>query len=318
MTADEVIESYVRDVAWHLPRRKRDDVAFELRALLADELAAKAHAANRAPDKAMAVELMRSFGRPAEVARRYHDRPAIIEPADTHHFVIWTVAGAVCISFFGLLSATPSLNGKFFLQWLGLLVVVFAAMGWCRRRSPGVVRWKPSRGPDAESLLVGFVSTFCTLIFPFFMYVAPQTFVSVMFFGAVINSGVELTPEFLWSWQRIATIVVLGSMVMIHGAVMVRRRWSPRLQWSIVTAHATLALLCFIQAAPMHPLMGGETFRVFVLPKANDVAAPIFYGLGAFMILCALYGAYLEWMRIKPAPALGAGAEHAAGSVGAH
>lgn len=30
MTADDVIESYVRAVASYLPRRKRDDVAFEL------------------------------------------------------------------------------------------------------------------------------------------------------------------------------------------------------------------------------------------------------------------------------------------------
>jgi len=311
MTADEVIESYVRDVAWHLPRRKRDDVAFELRALLADELTARAHAATRAPDKAMAIELMRSFGRPAEVARRYHERPAIIDPADTHHFVIWTIAGAVAIGLLSLIQVTKNIEFRLFCEWLGILVIVFAAMGWCRRQNPGVVTWKPTRGPDAESLVVGIVSTVCTLIFPFFVYVAPQTFVSVMFFGAVINSGVELTEEFLWSWQRIATILVLGSMVVIHGAATVKGRWSPRLRWSLVAAHATLALLLFIHAPPMHPLMSGEAFRVFVLPKANDVAAPIFCLLGAFMILCALYGAYLEWMRIKPAPALGSGTVHA-------
>ena len=34
MTADDVIQSYVTDVALKLPRASRNDVAFELRALL--------------------------------------------------------------------------------------------------------------------------------------------------------------------------------------------------------------------------------------------------------------------------------------------
>ena len=34
MNANNVIESYVTDVALQLPRRQRNDVAFELRALL--------------------------------------------------------------------------------------------------------------------------------------------------------------------------------------------------------------------------------------------------------------------------------------------
>ena len=55
MNANDVIESYVRDVGYCLPRGKRNDVAFELRALLGDELAAKAQAAGRAPDKAMVM-----------------------------------------------------------------------------------------------------------------------------------------------------------------------------------------------------------------------------------------------------------------------
>src|SRR5262245_8316293 len=66
MNANEVIESYVCDVARSLPRDKRNDVAFELRALLADELAAKAQAAGRAPDEAMAMDLLQRFGRPAD------------------------------------------------------------------------------------------------------------------------------------------------------------------------------------------------------------------------------------------------------------
>ena len=51
MNAQDVIESYVRDVARLLSRDKRNDVALELRELLHDELAARAEAAGRAPDR---------------------------------------------------------------------------------------------------------------------------------------------------------------------------------------------------------------------------------------------------------------------------
>lgn len=38
MTPNDVIDSYVADVALKLPRAQRNDVAFELRALLREEV----------------------------------------------------------------------------------------------------------------------------------------------------------------------------------------------------------------------------------------------------------------------------------------
>ena len=55
MDINAIIDSYVRDVAACLPRAKRNDVAYELRALLDEELAGRAQVAGHAPDKAMAV-----------------------------------------------------------------------------------------------------------------------------------------------------------------------------------------------------------------------------------------------------------------------
>ncbi|HBN52615.1 MAG TPA: hypothetical protein DD456_00830, partial [Stenotrophomonas sp.] len=107
MNVDEVVESYVRDVAGCLPRARRNDVAFELRALLDEELAARARAAGRAPDKAMAMALLREFGRPSEAAQRYHDRPALIDAADTHHFLIWAVGGAVVFAVHAQVTSEP-------------------------------------------------------------------------------------------------------------------------------------------------------------------------------------------------------------------
>jgi hypothetical protein len=49
MDVTEVIDSYVHDVARRLPPGKRNDVAFELRALLADDLQDRAEAEGRSP-----------------------------------------------------------------------------------------------------------------------------------------------------------------------------------------------------------------------------------------------------------------------------
>ena len=70
MHANEVIESYVLDVARQLPRRQRNDVALELRSLLHEELSALAAKQGQAPDQAMAMRMLASFGRPAEAAAR--------------------------------------------------------------------------------------------------------------------------------------------------------------------------------------------------------------------------------------------------------
>ena len=80
MNANDLIESYVIDVAVQLPRKQRNDVAFELRALLNEGLQDKAEAAGRHVDATMATEFLRAFGRPADVAARYRPTLTIIDP----------------------------------------------------------------------------------------------------------------------------------------------------------------------------------------------------------------------------------------------
>ena len=104
MNANEVIEAYVTDVAERLPRKQRNDVAFELRALLTEELQDKAQGAGRDADAAMAIELVRAFGPPVEVAARYRPTLTIIDPADGHRFLWASVIGLVVIWCAGLLS----------------------------------------------------------------------------------------------------------------------------------------------------------------------------------------------------------------------
>lgn len=301
MNAHDVIESWVRDVAGRLPRARRNDVACELRALLADELDGRARAEGRAPDRAMAMDLLKGFGTPAQAAGRYHDRPAIIDPTDSHHFVIWALGGAVVMGVHGLLNGPGSVDQDLFLIWLGILVVIFAAMAWWRRRRPGQMHWKPSPGPDRPRPALALLAMSATLAFPVFMYAAPQTFVQVMFLGQIADSGVALTEVFRGSWQRIVTLALLVLSAALYGAEMRLGSGQAGMRWASIVLQAGLSLMMLLHAAPMIA-PSGESFSPFVLDAANATSAPFFRAVGGLFILSALYDLYRQWSRVRPEP----------------
>ncbi|ATQ41830.1 hypothetical protein [Caulobacter mirabilis] len=298
MNANEVIESYVRDTAACLPRKMRNDVAFELRELLGDELAARAEAAGRPADKAMALELLTGFGRPAEAARRYHERPAIIDPADTHHFAIWTLAGAVGLGVLSILDTKGELDhGGLFLQWIGILTLFFGLAGWWRRRNPGKLGWKPNRGVEYMSPTAGLFAAAMTLIFPVFMYAAPERFVETAFFGAFPGRVAALTEAFADSPLRWATLALLVASAAYYAVTGLRRGYHGWAHWAGLALNATLGAAFLAHGAPGAP-------TVFVLPAANAIALPIFPAIGALFLAGALYDVYQLWARITPAPSL--------------
>jgi hypothetical protein len=310
MGATEVIESYVRDVARLLPRKRRDDVAFELRALLQEELAAKAEAAGRAPDRAMAMALLAGFGRPAEAAARYEPRRPLIDPEDNHNLVIWIIVGLVVI---GMSDDASDLAP---VTWLGTLALVFMAIAWFRRRRPeGSFTWKPrpqpspARAPRWQALLAAIG----LIVFPLAMYVAPQAFWDTATFGHGVGGGLALTDAFTHSWQRVATIGWLLAYIAVWLAVAVQggwRRWSRHA--GIVTG-VGLGLMLVAHAAPMTAFLDRTPFAMFVLPGADATARPWFEFAGAILLFGALFDFYLEWVRVEPAPET---AEAAAGATG--
>lgn len=109
--AAELVERYVRQIGENLPRRVRSDVEDELRTLLMDSLEERAAAAGRVPDEEMAVEVLRKFGRPEEVAERYQPGPRyLIGPRLYPSFVltskiVLTVLGVLILVGLGLQGA---------------------------------------------------------------------------------------------------------------------------------------------------------------------------------------------------------------------
>jgi hypothetical protein len=183
-------------------------------------------------------------------------------------------------------------------------VIVFALIAWHRRRHPGALLWRPKRGPDWMPRGLAALALAATLVFPVFMYAAPRAFAEVAFLGFVPTGGLELTEAFRQSWQRAATLGVLALLVAVYAAVAVQGGWRPRTHWASAVAHTCLGLLFVVHAAPMMTLLGRETFLIFESQTANRVAMPIFGAIGGGLVLMALYEAYQEWARIRPAPAL--------------
>lgn len=304
MDANEIIESYVRDVAACLPRARRDDVAFELRSLLAEELAGRAQGAGRAPDAAMAMALLKEFGRPPEAAQRYHARPAIVDAADSHHFAIWSIGGAVVLVMHTLLNPHQDIDlAGLFLQWLGLLLVCFAVAGWLRRRSPAKFRWKPSHGPEWMPRSLSALSLVATVVFPVSMYAAPMEFARILLPSAVAVDGMALDPLFAGSVMRMATMALLIALAVQHAIALVLGTYPAWLRRLAVGVNLALGVLLVAHASPMSEF-GGPTFNVFVSARANAVAAPIFLATGGMMVLVGLYYAWREWACIRPAPAM--------------
>jgi hypothetical protein len=246
MNANDVIESYVTDVAVQLPRKQRNDVAFELRALINEGLQDKAEAAGCDIDAAMAIDFLRAFGRPVEVAARYRPTVTVIDPEDGHAFLRATVIGLAVIWGVGLLIRLqqPIESGSDFLRalgqwwgatvifslwWPGLLVVSFAATSWLRLRWPQTWQWKPRAGDRIHgtraSLVLGIVGILCGL----FVLIDPRWLLDFFWGGRaapVAYQALTYTDAFHQRQAPCLFVLILLNVPLLI-AVIVKGRWSP-------------------------------------------------------------------------------------------
>ncbi|MCL4809260.1 MAG: hypothetical protein KJ062_15960 [Thermoanaerobaculia bacterium] len=312
MNAEQLIEAYVADVAAQLPRRQRNDVAFELRALLAEELGARAADTGRPADAEMALALLRGFGRPAEVAARYRPTLTVIDPADGPAFVRASLVGLAVIWVAGLLLQLRvpvqgpgdllAVLGRWWggtvlpsFWWPGVLVAGYAAAAWVRRRWPQAAEWKPRDAQLGAANRNALVLAVVGIVSGVVVLVDPRLLIDVLFAGKAspeAYAALAYTEAFR---GRQAPWLFIG--LLLHAALLVpviaTGRWSPRLR-ALETA-LTLAL----GAVMAWTVLDGPAFRA---PAAD----------GAFKL--ALVGA-IAWVfvdlglrlarRVKPAPGAG-------------
>ena len=315
MHADEVIESYVTDVVLKLPRKQRNDVAFELRALINEALQDKAGDSGRDVDGSMAIEFLQGFGAPAEVAARYRPTLTVIDPVDGHRFVRLAVIGMAVIWAVGLLEkfSQPIASVAEFLgviaQWLmgsvvaslwwpGVLLLFFGAAAWERQRSPRPASdWKPRAGDritgGRTGLVLGLVGVVCGVL----VLMNPHWVLDVFWGGQAAPAAYQAltyTDSFL---QRQAPwlLALLLANIPIFIIAIVQGRWSPAMR-RVVLWH-TLAMC----AVMTWVVLDGP---VFMTPASDGMTKSIMALIVVVTLICLAIKLY---RRVKPAPG-GAGA----------
>lgn len=309
MNAHEVIESYVVDVALLLPRKQRDDVACELRALLHEELQAKADAAGRSADAAMATELLRAFGPPLDVAARYRPTLTIIDPADGHTFLRASVIGLAVIWAIGLIAVLQQPIGTGLdlltplsqwwvgtvipsLWWPGLLVVGLGISAHVRRRWPKASTWKPRAADRIHGGRAAKVLALVGILCGLFILRDPRWVLDVFWGGRAAPAAYEALTYTETFRERQAPwlfgLLLLNIPIFI--AVIVMGRW-PTSMRRIETgfALATCAVMAWtIWDGPVLQTQAGDRMVKFIL---------------ALIILYVLLDvAWKRLRRITPAP----------------
>jgi hypothetical protein len=273
MHATEVIETYIDDTVRFLPRRQRYDVAAELRTLLTEELYARAQEPGRSPDEALALSLVRGFGRPNEVAARYQPVWTIIDPADSRSFLRAAILGAGVLLVLGastrLVPSRPGIAVDLveigILAWLGVLVVAFGVKSWMRWHSPATASWKP-RDRDRVSRLGTAVlvpiATCCVVL-----YAAPTWVLDRISGGRFNTSWAAYTADFqrllLPCWIGLmAGLLALLSFVAIEG------------RWRRLTRRINIGLNIALAGLILSLALGGNIFQSSVVDQiARNVLA---------------------------------------------
>ncbi len=309
MNPNELIEAYVADVGVRLPRKQRNDVAFELRALLQEELQGKSEAAGRDADADMAKELLQAFGHPAEVAARYRPTLTIIDPADGHRFLQATGLGLAIIWCGGLLRLLlqPTDSSLGFLGtlgqwwgntlipsfwWPGVLVVGFGLTGWTRRQTPQSLEWQPRpedriRGSRA-AMAMGILGILCGLV----VLIDPRWVLDFFWGGQAADAAYEAltyTETFRqrqapWLFALLLLNVPLLAIVLVKG------------HWSTLLRRVNLALSLLTCAVMVWVVLNGPVF----LAASSDRTVKFFLVLITAYTLITLGIQALR--KVQPAP----------------
>jgi len=294
MNTDEMIDSYVLDVARLLPRKQRNDVGFELRSLLRDELRAASEAAGRAPDEPMVLELLSAFGRPADVALHYHPTPAIIDAADSRSFVRLSVIGVAFLWLFGFAFSNPQPIDSFSdvlhalgrwwtgtalpsLWWPGFMVVCFAVASDVRRRLPQAGAWRPHELDRDKVNRIGHSVVLVCFAFGLFVIANPGWMLDELFAGRAAPAAYDAfaySAEFARARGPWLLGLILASFA-LQIAVIVQGRWRA------LTRRIEIAFAIAITFILVWSVVGGDIFDA----QRTDAFAKFILG---FIILFSL------------------------------
>lgn len=309
MNANDVIEAYVKDVAVQLPRKQRNDVAFELRALLNEELQARAEESGRPADASMAIEFLQAFGRPADVAARYRPTLVVIDPADGHAFIRLSVIGLLVIWTLGLVALfEPPIQsteqflwalGQWWVKtvvasfwWPGVLAVYFAIAAWTHRRWPQSQVWRPVAADHIPGGRATMVMGLVGVVLGLSAMTDPRWVLDAFWGGQAAPAAYEALTYADNFRQRAGALLwlLVALNIPLLAAAIVMGRWTAMMRRvQTVGSLATCAAMAWAVA-------GGP---IFIRPAADSMAK----GLMLLIIVLTLLDLGIRLYRqVKPTP----------------
>lgn len=307
MNANDVVEAYVTDVALRLPRKQRNDVAFELRALINEGLQDRAEETGRAIDADIATEFLNAFGHPDVVAARYRPVLNIIDPVDGYKFARATFIGLAIIWGLGVLDIWITGSDAGYLnaiaQWLvgtvvgslwwpGVLVAGFGISAWVGRRWPQNPQWKPKSNDRIRGGRLGMVMCIMGMVLGLYILAEPTRVLDFFWDGhaaPLAYQALTYTDSFLQLKGPILFALILFNIPFFI-AVIVKGQHTPMLR-RIETASclATCAVMVWV-------IMDGPIF----MTATSDGMTKLILILLVFVTLITI--AVQMYQSVKPTP----------------
>jgi hypothetical protein len=297
----DLIHRYAHEVAAWLPRKQREDVKQELRALLEETLEERARAAGRPADEGLAVEVLREFGQPGKVALRYRAEPQyLIGPEWFPYYIFWSMIVLIGVAaVFGLALLVPALGGpgdrlpdllqrhglldmalnyfQLAVMNLGFLTLVFAVLERLVKQKPGdkPEEWNPRdlpavKDPDriSEGDLVFKIYAIAVLAALLNFY--PQWFGFIFF----TDEGARAIPLSRLGISLPATLMNIwwAGALTLNMWLLRERRWTRETRWVELMLGVFGAFILWVVIAASN-LPDVESWKDFVDPRRVEKLA---------------------------------------------
>lgn len=299
MNTHEIIQSYVDDVAKFLPRRIRNDVGFELKSLLIEQVNARSVETGVEPNSDAVMELLQGYGRPEDVAERY--RPSgfvIVEPTAAPGFVKisaiglllqWLVSGSLYYQAAAsgqgpgglqLLGEWWLTSGLGALWWPGFLVFCYGIDAWIKRRRHSPVDWRPRlRELDRQHVNpVGMTALILSsVIGAAYLFVGPG-WLSERLLPAGLNTSWAVYAEGFRSLWLPLFLALFTAQIVICATVVRNGRWTIRTRrYDIALSVAWIGVLvaCGLRGTMFALIASDEVARLALLLIAFFVAIDV-------------------------------------------
>lgn len=266
----DLVNRYLQEVRFWLPRKQQDDIVQELSDDIQSQIEERRDALEREPDDAEIAEILKGHGSPFLVACRYRpDQEWISTPLLLLYrlvlkiLLLWVLAPILAVIYIPAIFTSSNPARAILVSWgqivqavvfaVGAMTVGFAVVRWAKPDMFSPRDWDPLKLPPAMDRLKiprfeSFLGVLISLWFLSWWIDLPHRVARD--FAAAVGSPVNPT---LWLELRgvlyAPSIVVLVASIVLAGVNLAYPRWTRARIAARASIDGALALLCAVALA---------------------------------------------------------------------